>query len=89
MASRKTKPASPRRRVSAAADNRPDTKRDEASHSSADPFAGLVEDPEYTSDGSIRPARVAKARRDSAAGRYRTDDVMATIVERLLDQWML
>jgi anti-sigma28 factor (negative regulator of flagellin synthesis) len=40
-------------------------------------------------NGTVRPARVAEARQHVQEGTYGQRDVLASIVDRLLDQWQI
>jgi len=40
-------------------------------------------------NGTVRPARVAEARQHVQEGTYSQSDVLASIVDRLLDQWQI
>jgi len=66
----------------------PDIHDDEALRAAA---ARLVAsgDVEVSSDGQIRPDRIDAARRNADAGAYNRRDVIAGIVDRLLEQWHL
>ena len=40
-------------------------------------------------DGAVRQSRVDRARQNSDTGAYARHDVLASIVDRLLDQWKI
>jgi anti-sigma28 factor (negative regulator of flagellin synthesis) len=40
-------------------------------------------------NGSVRPTRVAEVRQHIDSGDYSQRDVLASIVDRLLDQWQI
>lgn len=40
-------------------------------------------------DGSVRQARVDEVRKNYEAGKYSREDIIAGIVDRLLDQWKI
>jgi len=46
-------------------------------------------DVQVSADGQIRPDRVDAARKNADAGAYNRRDVIAGIVDRLLEQWHL
>jgi len=40
-------------------------------------------------DGSVRQARIDEVRKNYEAGKYNREDIIAGIVDRLLDQWKI